>query len=62
MPSTIRYAPPASLSAENAVAEDAMIADTPSAAPVTCTNAPTSVPSTAARPPTRPWLTLWETM
>src|SRR5437763_12461584 len=62
MPSTIRYAAPAYFTVLNAVAEDIISADNPSAAAATWSSVPVQMPRTDTRPATRPWSMLRVTM
>ena len=61
-PTAIRYAAPTSLTTVNAVADDAISAESPTVAAATCTRPPLATPSAETRPARRPLSTLCVTM
>src|SRR4051794_39020252 len=61
-PTTIRYTAPTSLIAVNAVADDAISAESPTIAAATWTMPPLATPSAETRPARRPLSTLCVTM
>src|ERR1700760_3034822 len=62
MPTPIRYTAPTSFTTVNAVADDAISAESPSVAAATCTSPPLATPHADARPARRPLSTLCVTM